>query len=339
MQAPNTKPGPETLLQMQFAMSATKVLQTSTQYALFTHLANGASTTAQVAKAAQITERGARMLLDALCAFGLATKRQGGYALTPLSSGYLVKGKDSYMGSSRTTRCGTAGRKLNRVVKTGEPVASRRVQDGAEDFFPNLVRSLHVLNREPAKRTAQVLKGVKTVLNVACGSGVWGIACAEADKDVRVTANDFPGLLDVTKEFVKKHGVADRFEYLPGDLKTADYGKDRFDAAILGNIVHSEGEKSSRALFRKLHAALRPGGKCVIVDMVPNDERTGPPFPVLFAINMLLHTDVGDTYTVAEYREWLTDAGFKKVETADIQSHSPLVIGVSKRRSNNRQAL
>lgn len=329
MQPTNTKPGPETLLQMQFAMSATKVLQTSAQHALFTHLANGARTAAQVAKAAQITERGARMLLDALCALGLATKSREGYGLTPLSAEYLVKGKDSYMGFIlENDHMWDGWAQLHEVVKTGKPVRRVEAKQGAEEFFPQLVRSLHVLNREPARRTAQVLKGAKNVLDVACGSGVWGIACAEADRDVRVTASDFPGLLEVTKEFAKKHGVADRFEYLAGDLKTADYGRERFDAAILGNIVHSEGEKSSRALFAKLHAALRPGGKCVIVDMVPNDERTGPPFPVLFAINMLLHTEEGDTYTLADYRAWLEEAGFKKVETVDIQSHSPLVIGV-----------
>lgn len=327
--AKDQKLSPEPLLQMQFAMSATRVLQSSAQLAIFTHVANGAKTAAAVAKAASVQERGARMLLDALCGFGLATKSQGTYALTPLSAEYLVKGKDSYMGFIlENDHMWEGWGQLTEVVKTGKPALQVETKADAEMFFPNLVRSLHVINREPARLAAKALAGCKSVLDLACGSGVWGIACAEADKDVRVTASDFEGLLPVTREFAKKHGVADRFEYLAGDLKTVDYGKARFDAAILGNIVHSEGEKSSRALFKKLHAALRPGGKIAIVDMVPNDERTGPPFPLLFAINMLLHSETGDTYTLAEYRAWLTDAGFTRVETADIGSHSPLVIGV-----------
>jgi ubiquinone/menaquinone biosynthesis C-methylase UbiE len=326
---PNAKPGPEMIMQLQFAMAGTRVLATSVQLGLFTHLANGAKTPAAVAKAASTDVRATRMLLDALCAFGLVTKARGEYGLSPLSAEFLVKGKESYLGQLMETDSMWQGwSHLTDVVKTGRPERKVEQQADAEAFFPTLVRSLHVMNREPARRTAQVLAGCTSVLDVACGSGVWGIACAEADRAARVTASDFPKVLEVTKEFAKKHGVADRVDYLPGDLKTVDYGRARFDAAILGNILHSEGEASSRALLKKLHAALKPGGKVAIVDMIPNEERTGPPFPVIFALNMLLHTEVGDTYTVAEYRAWLEEAGFKKVETADIGSHSPLVVGV-----------
>jgi ubiquinone/menaquinone biosynthesis C-methylase UbiE len=323
------KPTIDTLMQLQFAMAGTRVLTEAVTMEVFTHISKGSKTAAQVAKAAAASERGMRMLLDGLCSFGLLTKDKKGYDLAPLAAEHLVKGKDGYAGHIlEGGHLWNAWTHLGDSVRSGKPIQKVEEQKGAETFFPTLVRSLHVLNREPARRTAQVLKGCKNVLDVACGSGVWGIACAEADKQVKVTANDFPALLEVTREYAKKHGVADRFDYLTGDLKTADYGKDRFDAAILGNIVHSEGEKSSRALFKKMHGALRKGGKLAIVDMVPNDERTGPPFPVLFALNMLLMTETGDTYTVADYRAWLSEAGFSKVETADIGSHSPLVVGI-----------
>lgn len=65
----------------------------------------------------------------------------------------------------------------------------------------------------------------------------------------------------------------------------------------------------------------------VIIDMIPNDERTGPPYALLFALNMLVNTEEGGTYTLAEYTDWLKDAGFSRVETADIGSHSPAIIG------------
>ena len=92
--------------------------------------------------------------------------------------------------------------------------------------------------------------------------------------------------------------------------------------------MHSEGERSSRDLFKRLHRALTPGGKIAIIDMIPNEERTAPPFPLFFALNMLLRTSEGSTYTMHEYTEWLKDAGFARVESADIGSHSPLVIGL-----------
>jgi hypothetical protein len=71
---------------------------------------------------------------------------------------------------------------------------------------------------------------------------------------------------------------------------------------------------------------LRPGGRVVVIDMIPNEERTGPPFALFFALNMLVNTETGGTYTVGEYTDWLKDAGFARVETAEIGFHSPLVI-------------
>jgi hypothetical protein len=60
--------------------------------------------------------------------------------------------------------------------------------------------------------------------------------------------------------------------------------------------------------------------------MLPNQDRTGPPFPVMFAVNMFLHCD-GDTYTFEEYRGWLREAGFAAVESYDTRrAPSPVII-------------
>jgi ubiquinone/menaquinone biosynthesis C-methylase UbiE len=324
------KPGPETLLQLTFALAPNRVLAVGLQLGLFTEIAQGKKTAAAIAKACSASERGVRMLLDGACALGLLTKKAGNYELGLIASEYLVRGKPDYMGEFfANDSMFDSWKQLGDVVKSGKPLVRVEEKENAESFFPVLVRSLHVMNREPARRSAKVLGG-KRVLDIACGSGVWGIAIAEANPEARVTANDFPRVLEVTREYVKKHGVEKRFDYLPGDLKSTDYGKGRFDVAILGNIVHSEGEKSSRALFKKLFDALEPGGRLAIVEMVPSDDRTGPPFPVLFALNMLLHSETGDTYTLAELTSWLKEAGFEKVETHDIGSHSPLVVGIKK---------
>jgi ubiquinone/menaquinone biosynthesis C-methylase UbiE len=326
--------GPEVIMQMSFSHAPARILSSAVQLGLFSHLAEGKQTAREIASAAGASERGVRMLLDALAGFQLLKKTGERYELTPLSAEYLVRDSPNYLANlMETDHLWEAWGHLTEVVRKGKPLRQLETQGAAEQFFPILVRSLHVANREPARRTAEVLgagtthKGMQ-VIDVACGSGVWGIGIAEADSSARVTAQDFAGMLEETRLYLKRHGVEERFDFLPGDLKETDFGEGLYDLALLGNIVHSEGEASSRDLFRRLFRALKPGGRIVIVDMIPNDERTGPPFPLIFAVNMLLNTEEGGTYTLAEYTAWLSDAGFARVETAEIGSHSPLVIGI-----------
>jgi ubiquinone/menaquinone biosynthesis C-methylase UbiE len=333
----NTRPQAPTPLeqiwQMSFSFTPARVLTTALQLRIFSHLAAGPATAADIAGATESSERGARMILDALTGFGLLTKSDERYELAPHARQYLVRESDDYVGGLMESGAALdAWSHLTDCVRTGKPFRRVETQAMAEEFFPILVRTLHVLNREPARRTAQVLgagsdAGGLRVLDVACGSGIWGISLAEADPRARVTAQDFPGVLPTTREYVERHGLTERFDYLAGDLKEVDFGEGRYDVALLGNIVHSEGEQSSRELFRKLRRALGVGGRVVVIDMIPNDARTAPPYALTFAINMLVNTEVGDTYTLAEYTAWLNEAGFPRVETADIGSHSPVIIG------------
>ena len=329
----NPAPDPELLHQMAFSFLPSRVLSAGLQLGVFSHIAAGNKTVAEVAAAAQASERGIRMLLDALVATQLLIRNGPAYELTPLASWFLVRGTPDYLGlfMEQDELWNSWGR-LTDAIRSGQPLRRVETQTLAENFFPILVQTLHGLHLARARAMADSLgigklsKGFRAV-DVGCGSGVWGIALAERDPEGRVTAQDFPAMLAVTREFLKRHGVEKQFDFLPGDLKAVDFGREQYDLALLGNILHSEGAQSSQDLLRRLHAALRPGGRVVIIDFLPSDDRSGPPFPVFFALNMLLHTEQGDTFTLAEYTGWLRQAGFTRVETAEIGSHSPVVIG------------
>jgi ubiquinone/menaquinone biosynthesis C-methylase UbiE len=325
---------PEILHQLHFSFVPSRVLSAALQLGVFSHISGGRQTVAAVARASGSSERGMRMLLDALIPLGLLTKRGRLYRLSPLAARYLVRKSPDYLGSFfESDGLWDSWRQLTQVIRTGKPAYRVERQELAEQFFPVLVRTLHVLQRDRARAATRALdpvgrrKGLR-VLDVACGSGVWSIPYAEANRTARVTAQDFPGILKVSRQYLQRHGVLRQYDFLPGDLSSVEYGVSRYDLAILGNIVHSEGERSSRALFCKLHRALAPGGRVVIVDMVPNDQRTGPAFPVFFALNMLVNTESGDTFTLAEYTRWMKEAGFARVLTREIGSHSPLIIGI-----------
>lgn len=314
------------------AYTDSRCLMAAVQLGLFSCMASGCTTVEAIARAASVSERGARPLLDTLCAMGLLEKKEGEYALTSGANRYLVKGRPDYIGSiMEDDSLWHSWTHLAETVQTGKPVRQVESQEKAEAFFPNLIRSLHVQNAPRAKIAARALiEGLGArplrVLDVACGSGIWGISLAEESPDAELMFHDFPGVLNLTGEYVRRHGVDDRAHWSPGDLKTTDFGEARFDVAILGNIVHSEGEASSRNLFGRIYQALDRGGRIAVIDMVPKEDRSGPLMPVQFALVMLMSTEEGGTYTFEEYRAWLEDAGFREVQAVPIESHSPMIV-------------
>ncbi len=158
-------------------------------------------------------------------------------------------------------------------------------------------------------RAAQVLgkhlgipraKSPVRVLDIGTGWGVWGITLAQQSPHVSVRAADWPGVLEVTRTLARRHGVGDRLRAVVGDLLEADFGIGN-QVATIGHIQHSESGDRSRQRLRKTFASLAPGETVVISEFIPDDDRTGPPTPLLFAVNMLVHTEARDTFTTGTY--------------------------------------
>lgn len=298
---------------------------------IFSHLGQSAVTAEEVAHAIGADARGTRMLLDVLVSLGLVMKQGNAYAAGD-EARFLVPSNPEFL-SARFEAANEpkVWPQLTEVIRTGEPVERLDTPSVASAVFRKLIHQIHIEHEPRARRLAAILLGdapqpALRVLDVAAGSGVWGIALARASEAVRVTAHDRPEILPTTKEYVDRCGLTNGFDYLPGDLCSANFGVGIFDIAIVGNIVHWEGEAASCDLFHKLYRAIRPGGRIVVIDMIPDDDRTGPTFALMFALNTLLFTQLGDTYTLHEYEAWLSEAGFNGLETRDIGSHSPVLI-------------
>jgi hypothetical protein len=132
-------------------------------------------------------------------------------------------------------------------------------------------------------------------------------------------------MIPTTKRITQKFGVADRFKFIEGDLLEADFGKD-YDVAMLGHILHSEGEKRSGQLLKKTSGALKSGGTIAIGEWIVNDERTEPLPSLMFAVQMLVNTEQGDTFSFNEIKTWLQEAGFKNARTLEAPGPSPLIL-------------
>ncbi len=120
-------------------------------------------------------------------------------------------------------------------------------------------------------------------------------------------------------------GVGQQFTMVGGDLLQADFGNSH-QVATLGHILHSEGIERSRALLRRTHAALAPGGTIAIAEFLVDADRRGPLNGLIFAVNMLVNTESGNTYSFDEIVGWLTEAGFTNPRQLPGLGPSPLIL-------------
>jgi ubiquinone/menaquinone biosynthesis C-methylase UbiE len=208
-------------------------------------------------------------------------------------------------------------------------VAVNQETEGTE-FFSQLVETIIPMSYPGAQKLADHLKVAKAkeqvrLIDLAAGSGIWGIAVAQKSPRVRVTAVDWEGMIPTTKRITQKFGVRDRFDFIEGDLLQANFSRG-YDVATLGHILHSEGEQRSRQLLKKTFRALKSGGTIAIAEWLVNDDRTKPLPSLMFSVQMLVNTEKGDTFSFNEIKKWLEDAGFKKVRKLEAPGPSPLIL-------------
>jgi SAM-dependent methyltransferase len=321
-------------MQVSFGYSGPLMLEAAVHHHVFDVLDSGAKTIDEVVAATGASRRGLRALLNGLVGLELLAKDSAGrYSLTPESATFLVRGKPGYRGGMLrhvVSRLLPMWLQLNEVVRTGRPAQAVNQEGDGSAFFQQFVEDLFPVNYATARALADALQIGKatepiSVLDVAAGSGVWSIALAQASPQVRVRAVDWPGVIPATRRTAERCGVADRYTFVEGDLLKADFGSGH-RVATLGHILHSEGEKRSRALLNKTFAALAPGGTVAIAEWLVNDDRTGPEQALTFAVNMLVNTDEGDTFSFAEIAGWLREAGFVNARELEVPAPSPLVL-------------
>lgn len=144
---------------------------------VFTAIANGKLTAADVARALKTSKTGMERLLDALTALGYLDKKGIQYRLTPASAAFLVRGRETYIGDlaqeSRMTLPGWA--RLADVVRSGHPVTAADSETEGRKFFPDLVRAIFPLSYGAARSLVESLPARKTkqwnrILDVAAGA-------------------------------------------------------------------------------------------------------------------------------------------------------------------------
>src|SRR5215216_2134104 len=325
---------PERLQQFGFAYAPPLIISAAVNNKVFDSLQGGPKTVEQLEKETGASARGLGAIMDVLVGLELLKKdRQSRYSLTPESQAFLTSEKPGTLaGFFRSILPVMISRwlRLTDILREGRPAVAVNQETQGTEFFSQLVETIIPMSYAGAQKLADHLKVAKTkeqvrVIDLAAGSGIWGIAMAQKSPRVRVMAVDWAGMIPTTKRITEKFGVRDRFDFTEGDLSEADFGIG-YDVATLGHILHSEGEQRGRQLLKKTYGALKSDGTIAIAEWLVNDERTKPLPSLMFSVQMLVNTENGNTFSFNEIKTWLEDAGFKKVRKLKAPGPSPLIL-------------
>jgi len=327
----DAEPTPERIIQFATGAWAAGILATGVIHGVFTQLEAGAKTTQVVAEKAGLSRRGTQALLDGLVGLGLIELVDGSYANSPEASEFLVEGKLAYTGGYVKFLFADTARwsGMPEAVRTGVAVAPDTADVVENPFWEQLVPAIAVLSVPSALTAAEMLDlaraGPISILDVGGGSGIYSAIFLGMNPEARSTQVDWENVNRIAVGLTAERGVADRFRTVDGDFHTVDFGTDEHDIGIYSHIAHQETPADNVAVFRKFRTALKPGGTLVVNDFVVDNDRSGPPFPLIFHSMMLLQTKHGASWREEDYRAWLGEAGFDEVTFQPTPSPATLV--------------
>jgi hypothetical protein len=291
------------------------VLAAAADLDLFSTLASKPLTAAEVSRRLGCDLRGLTILLDALAALRLARKRGDRYAL-PAGVGALLThgGSQSVLAMAQhQATCLRRWVQLARVVKSGGPaerIPSVRDEAGDEESF---IGAMHNVSAPNAERVIKALRPLlfQHLLDIGGASGTWTIAFLRACRSARATLFDMPSVIPMARRRLAAARLGGRVKLAAGDFMKDELPSGA-DLAWVSAIVHQNSRAQNRVLFAKIFRALVPGGRIAIRDILMEQDRTRPVAGALFAVNMLVATEGGGTFTFAELQEDLARAGFAK---------------------------
>jgi SAM-dependent methyltransferase len=293
-----------------------RVLIAALELNLFTAIGADAWTISDLARDMKVSERGLAILCRNLAMAGLLKKKGETYTNSRLGATVLNAHHPAYRGDYLrliTSHWADWGRLLE-SVKTGLPLDHDEPEEPG--YRCRFTWAMHHRTLETApKIAAQIdLRGARTLLDLGGGPGTYAMAFLAKNPTLRATVCDRPAALDVAKEIASAHKAGARLSYLPLDLMTEPI-PGTYDVIWYSNVLHIYSPTDNQAVFRRSLTSLNPGGRLLIQDAFLHDrEGLCPEEASLFAVSMLLFTERGNTYSAAETRAWLTDAGFERIK-------------------------
>jgi O-methyltransferase domain/Dimerisation domain len=329
---------PDAIMQLGFGYWGSKTLLSAVELGLFTELAKGPLSIAEVRDRFGLHERSARDYLDALVALGMLNRENGKYANTSETDLYLDRAKPTYMGGMlemMSARLFRFWADLTEGLKTGEP--QNEAKHGGDIFdtlyddpkrLEQFLSAMTGLSLGIAQAMAQKFpwSQYKSFVDIGAAQGGLPVVVAQAHQHLTGIGADLPVVRPIFEKYVASHGLQQRLRFA-----TLDFFREAFpkaDVVIMGHILHDWDLPTKKMLLGKAFDALPSGGSLIVFEALIDDERKSNAFGLLMSLNMLIETRGGFDYTGADCAGWMREAGFKQTRVEHLTGPSSMIVGV-----------
>jgi len=308
----------------------TKILLTAVKLDLFSLLAEKQLAALELAQRIHADERALGLLLNALVAMRVLTKEADRFSNTDVARTHLVKASPQYVGHLLLLHDAEWNNwgKLEETIRTGRSPVKRHLFETDPELGANVLSVLHRIGQQsgPALAKRLELGGAKTLLDLGGGAGTNAIAFCQVYPELVATVFDLPQTLKTAERTVKEAGLEGRITLFPGDFNRDPLGV-LYDVALMSDILHYQDSNANAALVKKTFVHLNAGGRLVVKDRFLDESGASPAWTTAFAVHLLVNTERGCCYSVADAQGWMAEAGFRSVveleQTAVIQGIKP----------------
>ncbi len=314
---------PGTLLELSGSYWKTCALHAAVKLDLFTLIGEKELSDVQIAEQAGSDADATGRLLDALTALGLLNKSDGRYSNTDAATRFLSAASPGYIGHMimHHHHLMASWQRLDESVQTGRPnrkSASFGDETVRTAFLKGMFNNASLMAPQLIEAaTGQVdLTSCRTMLDMGGGPGTYAIHFCKSLPDLTATVMDLPTTRPIAEEIIAGAGLSDRVTFMDGNYVEEDVSGN-YDFAWMSHILHGEGCDTGREMIAKAYKALTSGGRIIIHEFILNNDRSGPLFPALFSLNMLVGTDAGRAYTEAELIDMMEKSGFENISRLD----------------------